>query len=129
MSSVILDTGILIQDVRTKDILQSPLYELAGSFDRLLITVITDFEFKIGCATQNQRDAYVRMLELYGIQIIPLTADDAGAAAAVHLALKRSNKIIGRMDTLIAGTAIAHGLPLATLNRKHFERVADLQLV
>jgi len=32
-------------------------------------------------------------------------------------------------DILIAGTAMSHNLPLATLNRKHFERIKDLQLV
>lgn len=31
-------------------------------------------------------------------------------------------------DALIAATALEHNLPLMTRNRRHFERVADLQL-
>jgi predicted nucleic acid-binding protein len=31
-------------------------------------------------------------------------------------------------DALIAATALEHGLPLMTRNRRHFDRVADLQL-
>lgn len=32
-------------------------------------------------------------------------------------------------DLWIAATALRHGIPLATNNRRHFERVPDLQLV
>lgn len=43
--------------------------------------------------------------------------------------LKQENKLIDTSDILIAATAIAHDLPLVTLNRSHFERIRDLRLM
>ena len=129
MRSVLLDTGILIRDVRSRNILESPLFKIAEQYEQLFIAAVTDFEFRIGCKKPAQLSAYEDMLIGYGIQLLALDPDCSKAAAEVHLMLKRKNRIIGRMDTLIAGTALAKNLPLATLNRKHFERIPNLQLV
>jgi len=43
--------------------------------------------------------------------------------------LKAKNKLIDAPDILIAGTAMRNNLPLATLNRKHFERINGLEMV
>jgi predicted nucleic acid-binding protein len=43
--------------------------------------------------------------------------------------LGRGGQAIGMGDGLIAGIALAHGLPLYTRNSRHFERVAGLKLV
>jgi len=57
--------------------------------------------------------------------------DDATILTArnIHRQLRRDNKLIDLGDILIAATAIANDLPLATFNRKHFERIKDLRLV
>ena len=39
------------------------------------------------------------------------------------------NRLIDKPDLMIAGTAMANKLKLATLNLKHFERVDGLELV
>ena len=43
--------------------------------------------------------------------------------------LKRKRKQIAIADLFIASTAIAYDLPIATLNKKHFERIDELQIV
>ncbi len=43
--------------------------------------------------------------------------------------LKKKNKKIDKPDLMIAGTAIANNLKLATLNTKHFERISGLDLI
>ncbi|GAA4461482.1 hypothetical protein GCM10023189_37000 [Nibrella saemangeumensis] len=50
---------------------------------------------------------------------------------AVHIngLLKKKRKQIDLADLFIAATAVAHNLPIATLNKKHFERIDILQLV
>jgi len=45
------------------------------------------------------------------------------------LELERQGKGIGPLDTLIAGTALAHGGVLVTHNTKEFRRVPQLRLV
>ena len=49
-------------------------------------------------------------------------------AHKIVLGLKRKSCLIEMEDIMIAATAIAHGLPLATLNRKHFELIEGLIL-
>jgi len=58
-----------------------------------------------------------------------LDRDAAEQAASVRRSLERGGQPIGMGDSLIAGIALAHGLPLFTRNRKHFDRVPDLKLV
>ena len=50
-------------------------------------------------------------------------------AVSIHKALKRKNKMIEIPDLLIAATALTHQLPIATINKKHFERVEGLLII
>jgi len=43
--------------------------------------------------------------------------------------LKRKRKQIDLADLFIAATAVTNELPLATLNKKHFERVEILAII
>lgn len=42
---------------------------------------------------------------------------------------RRQGRIMGTADAWIAATALIHSIPLVTHNRKHFERVANLQVI
>lgn len=53
----------------------------------------------------------------------------AQAAVTINKSLKSKRKQIGMADLFIAATAITNNLPLATLNRKHFDRVEGLSLI
>jgi predicted nucleic acid-binding protein len=46
----------------------------------------------------------------------------------VNLGLTK-NTLIEFRDILIASSSIAHNIPLATLNLKHFERIDDLNIL
>jgi predicted nucleic acid-binding protein len=37
--------------------------------------------------------------------------------------------MIDLADILIGATALTHDIPLATLNRKHFERIKGLEII
>lgn len=50
-------------------------------------------------------------------------------AIQIYQRLKSTGNLIDLPDLFIAATAIAHELPLATLNTKHFERITELILV
>lgn len=53
----------------------------------------------------------------------------ADIAVNINMNLKRKRKLIDIADLFIAATAIAYDLPLATLNRKHFERIEHLNII
>jgi len=61
--------------------------------------------------------------------VLPLDRAAAEHAADVRYKLERTGQKIGMGDGLLAGIALAHGLPLFTRNRSHFERVQNLKLV
>ncbi|TDE12778.1 hypothetical protein E0F88_20745 [Dyadobacter psychrotolerans] len=50
-------------------------------------------------------------------------------AVEINNRLKRDRRQIGIADLFIAATAIAHDLPIATLNTKHFNRIGELQIL
>jgi tRNA(fMet)-specific endonuclease VapC len=59
---------------------------------------------------------------------LPVDVDAALNAGAVWNQLAASGVGIGLSDTLQAGIALSFGVPLATRDRKHFERVPGLEL-
>lgn len=61
--------------------------------------------------------------------ILPFDAMVNEKAVEIYQTLKSNGNLIDLRDSFIASTALAHNLPLATLNVKHFERVNDLILV
>ncbi len=66
---------------------------------------------------------------LAAIPILPLDREAAELAAKVRRELERQGQSIGMGDSLIAGIALAAGLPLLTRNRKHFDRIPRLSLI
>jgi predicted nucleic acid-binding protein len=123
---IIADTSILIDYFRKTDKDNSVLISL---FDRGLdfaISAITHYEIYSG-ATTNQLIFWQSLLAR--TKVFALDAIVAQAAVDMNKELKRKRKQIERADPFIAATAIANNLPLATLNRKHFERIENLNLV
>lgn len=92
----------------------------------LRTTAVTRFELLCGARTAR-RQAEIRQL-LAAVPTLPLDEEAADKAAAVQQALEGTGEPIGMADSLIAGIALAHGAPLLTRNRRHFERVPGLTL-
>jgi tRNA(fMet)-specific endonuclease VapC len=63
------------------------------------------------------------------ISILPFTAEISAEAVNIDASLKKKRKQIAIADLFIAATASFHGIPLATLNKKHFERIDDLEVL
>ncbi len=59
---------------------------------------------------------------------LPLGRAEAEQAARVHADLVSRNEIIGIRDVFIAGTCLAHRLPILTENEEHYRRVRGLTL-
>lgn len=93
----------------------------------LYLSVITILELEIGCLLLERRDpaqgavlrAWIRdrILPSFSARILPVDSAVVQFCAPLHV----PNPIDDR-DALIAATALAHGMTVATRNVSHFER-------
>lgn len=124
MSNILLDTSIIIDATRQKDIKQTVFYKLAQSKSELYISILSYAESYAGKSVWEDQSAK-KTLEtlLSGTKILPLdeiTSKEAGKIEAEHS--------IGIVDAIIAATALHYKLPLATLNLKDFKKIKGLKL-
>jgi len=97
--------------------------------DRTLISVVSIAEIRRGVALMDngrKRDALVEWLardlpQRFERRVIPVDERVALAWGDLMGGAKRSGRGMSSMDGLIAATAIAHDLALATRNTKDFE--------
>ncbi len=119
---ILVDTSLLIDFFRKKIKTKSELFRLKQQYS-ISISVISLYEFKIGANAENLKE-YQAILS--DIAILPLTEPCIEEAITIYNTLKRRNERIGLADTLIAATASANALPIATLNKEHFSRIESL---
>ncbi len=124
--TILADTSLLIDFFRKKNKSVIPYFALQRQFD-MTISTITVVEFKISALQEAQHQEYNLFLQT--LSVLPFTDSCAEEAIIIYQQLKRRNARIGLADTLIAATAIAEGISLATLNTEHFARIASLNLV
>jgi tRNA(fMet)-specific endonuclease VapC len=117
-SIVMVDTSILIDYYRKTDKSKSAWIALVRKGFGFAISAIT--------ATPNQLEFWDNIL--LAIDIIPLDEATIDVAVSVNARLKQNSKQIALADLLIAASAISYRMPLATLNKKHFERIDTLEM-
>ncbi len=124
----VLDTNTLIYYFKgmgrvAEHLLQHPPRDIA-------IPSIVLYELETGLAKsispEKRRKQLDRLTEL--VTILPLGVEAARASALIRATLEVAGKPIGPMDTLIAGTTVAHHGILVTHNTKEFSRIERLQI-
>jgi tRNA(fMet)-specific endonuclease VapC len=122
---VLLDTSILIEYYRKKDKSKSTLFNLSNTYPEFAVSAVTHFEIYKGTSTDklNFWNSFFST-----ISILPFTAEISAEAVNIDAGLKKKRKQIAIADLFIAATAF-HNLPLATLNKKHFERIDKLEVL
>jgi tRNA(fMet)-specific endonuclease VapC len=123
---ILADTDVLIDYLMGTQPMASQVLEYSES-ETLQTSAITCFELLSG-AKEGKRGDKVRHL-VATIPLLPLDREAATRAAAVRQQLTSSGLSIAMADSLIAGIALANGLPLLTRNRKHFEHVEGLRVL
>lgn len=121
---VVVDTDVLIDFLRGRGGGAVLVAQLITE-RRLRTTAITAFELRLGTDSIERRDDIMGLLRS---RTLAFDAKAAMHAGAVHSELKLGGAPIGYRDTLIAGTCLRFGLPLATRNTGHFGRVEGLDL-
>lgn len=125
----LLDTNTLIHFFKGQG--RVPERLLATPPAEVALPAIALFELEVGIAKSAQPTKRRRQLgELLDVvAVVPFDRAAASAAAKVRATLEAAGKPIGPMDTLIAGTALAHDATLVTHNTAEFGRVRGLAIV
>jgi tRNA(fMet)-specific endonuclease VapC len=123
---ILVDTSILIDYYRKTDKANSTWVALVRQGYKFAISAITKYEIYSG-ATQNQLEFWDTVLQ--AISIIAFDELSVDTAVTINYVLKGKRKQIDLADLFIAATAVANNLPLATLNKKHFERIEALNIL
>lgn len=121
---VVVDTDLLIDFLRGQGAGVGTVRTLIRE-RRLRVTTITAFELRVG-TDFLERSADI--LRLFRSRTLALDLQAGLRAGEVSAALARVGRGIGMADCLQAGICLRHDLPLATRNRRHFERVDGLRL-
>jgi predicted nucleic acid-binding protein len=123
---VVVDTSVLIDYFRKTDKSNSVLIDLFDQGYDFSISAITHYEVYSG-ATASQLPFWKQVLDR--VKVLPFDEVVSQASVDINNSLKSKSKQIGMADLFIAATAIANNMSLATLNKKHFDRIDGLILL
>lgn len=111
-AELLVDTDVLIDHLRG-------IRRLSAEGRSLGISVVSRCELFAGGDEPERLRRFLSAL-------VELPID---AAIAELAGLTRRDTGIATPDALIAATALTHGIPLMTRNRRHFNRVDDLRVI
>ena len=123
---ICLDTSVLIDFYRKKVKSKSLCFKLTKKYTFFAVSAVTEYELCIGNSQEQNifwHDFFSRII------ILPFDTQAVKYAVRIYKQLKQQNKLIDIPDIMIAGTALQNNMPLATLNRKHFERIKNLVII
>ncbi len=123
---ILIDTSIVIEYLRSQNRQTTTLVKLFEN-NELCISVISIFELYNGATTQNKKQDIETLCS--EIEIIDFNLDTAKFASTIYLELRSKNKLIEFRDILIGATALQLDIPISTLNKKHFVRIDNLQIL
>jgi predicted nucleic acid-binding protein len=124
--NLLIDTSIIIDHLRKKNKKKSRYYHIVDKY-ALFISTITVFELYAGAVNDQKKQDILNILEY--VTILPFTTTTAQKSGELYLSLLKENQVIESKDLFIAATALSNGMPLMTLNLKHFERVKELNVL
>ena len=126
MSGFLLDTNVVSE--LTKEAPDSRVVAFLAAQDDLWLPTIVlhELEFGLNLLPPGRRRNRIRaalsaLIREYGDRVLPLDRPEAEQAAALRARARRAGRVLHLADALIAGTAVAHTLAVATRNVADFE--------
>ncbi len=125
VTKLCLDTSALIAFLKGREPGASAVAAAVRNTN-CFVTSITVYELLFGVSRIGKQIGEDQLLSIMATAAL----DDAAArrAAELHNQLLRAGSDVGIKDVLIAAICLENGLPILTLNERHFRRVADLQV-
>jgi tRNA(fMet)-specific endonuclease VapC len=130
LSLALLDTDILSAVMRKNPLATERARSYLEVHRQFTFSVITRYEVLRGLLVKGAARQLAAFDKLCATsRVLPLTDSIIVQAATIYADLHRRGELISDADILIAATAIAHGLVVATNNETHFRRIRDLQVL
>jgi len=125
---VILDTNIIIDHLRQSPNKETYLKTLVKKYKEhnLVISIITVQEIYEGKSTKETENEEKFLATISHLKILPYTFEIAQLAGQIARDLRRAIELA---DAAISATAIVNGYDLATLNKKDFLGIKDLDFL
>jgi predicted nucleic acid-binding protein len=120
---VLFDTDILIWVLRGHT---DAAAAVQGASPRA-VSLMTYLELVEGSRDRRELTLMRTLLRDHGIAVMPLN-EGIGRRAASYMEEHALAGGLDAGDAIIATTAAEHGLTLCTANRKHYQRIAGLEL-
>jgi predicted nucleic acid-binding protein len=114
---ILVDSDVLIANLRGIDSAHTWLTKARTEHGRLAVSAVTVAEITGGMRSPERREVN-RLLST--LRTMPITGAISHRAGEFRRRYRRAHSSISIADYLIAATADLHGLPLATLNVRHF---------
>ncbi|MEN3001087.1 MAG: PIN domain-containing protein [Armatimonadota bacterium] len=96
-------------------------------YGRFTLSVITVAEVVRGLVRRQQSEALQRWRkEMDALEILPIDRAIGELAGELYARLELAGTPIGRLDPLIAATALQHQLVLVSANVRHYQRVVEI---
>jgi tRNA(fMet)-specific endonuclease VapC len=129
MPSYLLDTNFCIHFIRGKAWARQALSKV--QVPDVAVSAVTVGELYEGAHRSDQTSKEIEKAEAFlaPIEVIPLGREEAKEWGWIEASLRKQGNPIEAEDSIIAATAMKHGLTLVTGNAKHFVRIEGLQLV
>jgi len=124
--NVMLDASVLIDHFRMKNKANTLYTKMIREYDVPSISVVAKLEVLYGPRSE--------LVEYWNavfatMTVVPFTDDMVQKSHDIILDLKRRSLLIDLEDVMIAAAALVLKAPLATMNRKHFDRIDGLKLI
>lgn len=123
MVNIVIDTSVFIEYIRDGGILPSLVRWAAKERGKLIVPVIVVGELLAGKSMKTKEAQQELMLMFKGMEIVDIDV----SIAAKYGKIRRKEQAFGN-DAWIAASCLVKKAKLATLNKKHFEKVRGLRL-
>ena len=120
---ILCDTDVLIEFYKNTPAILQELHAIGQA--HIAVSAITQAELYFGALNKTELKKIQR--HLTGITRFPLDINVSDTFLSLMAAYALSHKL-GLPDAIIAATALVHGIPLYTLNTRHFTYISGLTL-
>ena len=120
-----LDTNVCIAALRGNE---SVIQKIFHADKDVCVSAITLAELAHGAKKSMDAEQSLRVLNnfMYSIDVLPFDDEAADCYGEIRAALEHKGQVIGTMDMLIAGHALALGMTVVTHNTREFSRIPRL---
>ncbi|MBS0618129.1 MAG: PIN domain-containing protein [Spirochaetes bacterium] len=101
---------------------------LKTAFAEGVICIPTIVRYELLCGVKSKKHREQRIAFVNECHTLELTDEIADTAAQLFSDLRNKGVTIDNEDILIAATALSYRLPVATLNRRHFKAIENLEI-